>query len=81
MSKKPNILPPLLASLTLGLAPFVPQPHVVEKLRMIAAGGAGMKAIDVFDLLMHGAPWVWLAWTLVLWTRVSDAPAAEAPKT
>ena len=28
----------IIASLTLGLAPFVPEPHIWEKLRMLAAG-------------------------------------------
>lgn len=56
---------PLVASLTLGLAPFVPEPHIVEKLRWIAQGAEGMRPIDWFDVVMHGAPWVWLAVTAV----------------
>ena len=44
---------------TLGLAPFTP-PHVVEKLRMLIAGRL-VKPIDIFDLLMHGTPWLLLA--------------------
>ena len=48
----------LLAALTLGLAPFDP-PHVVEKLHMLAAGEL-TRPIDIFDLLMHAAPWVLL---------------------
>lgn len=50
----------VVACLTLGLAPFVPEPHVVEKLKMLFAGKL-RKPIDVFDLLMHGAPWALLA--------------------
>ena len=49
----------VIASLTLGLAPFVPEPHLLEKLRMLAAGELS-RPIDIFDLLMHGAPWVLL---------------------
>lgn len=79
MAETPRILPPLFASLTLGLAPFVPQPHVVEKLRMVAAGGAGMKPIDVFDLALHGAPWVWLVWTLVRMAQPARAAADSSP--
>jgi hypothetical protein len=45
-----------LACATLGLAPFVPAPHVVEKLGMLARGQL-VRPIDWFDLLMHGAPW------------------------
>jgi len=53
----------VLAALTLGLAPFVPEPHVLEKLRMLAAGDL-TQPIDIFDLLMHGAPWILLFWKL-----------------
>lgn len=45
--------------LTLGLAPFVPEPHIWEKLKMLAAGDL-RKPIDIFDLLMHGLPFVLL---------------------
>ena len=46
-------------ALTLGLAPFVPEPHIWEKLKMLTAGTLE-RPIDIFDLLMHGAPWVLL---------------------
>ena len=49
----------LVACLTLGLAPFLPEPHVVEKLRMLFAGEL-RRPIDIFDLLLHGAPWLLL---------------------
>lgn len=49
----------IAACLTLGLAPFVPEPHIVEKLRMLL-GGKLKKPLDVFDLLMHGTPWALL---------------------
>ncbi|HEX9180790.1 MAG TPA: hypothetical protein VF859_10370 [Burkholderiales bacterium] len=39
----------------LGLAPFVPEPHLWEKLKMLVTGTL-VKPIDIFDLLMHGAP-------------------------
>jgi hypothetical protein len=45
----------ILVCLTLGLAPFVPEPHIVEKLRMLAAGTL-KKPLDIFDLLLHAAP-------------------------
>lgn len=48
------------AALTLGLAPFVPEPHVWEKLKLLAAGDLA-RPIDIFDLVLHGAPWVLLA--------------------
>ena len=49
----------ILACLTLGLAPFTP-PHVWEKLQMLAAG-ALTRPLDIFDLVMHGTPWILLA--------------------
>lgn len=49
----------LIISLTLGLAPFVPEPHVWEKLKMLFDGSLA-RPIDIFDLVMHGAPWVLL---------------------
>ena len=49
----------ILASLTLGLAPFFPEPHIWEKLKMLASGTL-VRPIDIFDLLMHGAPWLLL---------------------
>lgn len=38
----------------LGMAPFVPEPHLWEKLKMLA-GGTLSRPIDIFDLLLHGA--------------------------
>ncbi len=49
----------ILFCLTLGLAPFHPQPHLWEKLDMLAAGEL-TRPIDIFDLLLHGTPWVLL---------------------
>ena len=46
----------IVLCLTLGLAPFTPEPHLWEKLKMLASGEL-TRAIDVFDLLLHGAPW------------------------
>ena len=46
----------LLICATLGLAPFVPEPHIWEKLKMLAAGTL-VAPLDWFDLLFHGLPW------------------------
>lgn len=50
----------LLLCATLGLAPFVPVPHIWDKLRWVAGGAKGMQAMDWFDLVLHGTPWVLL---------------------
>ena len=48
----------------LGLAPFTPEPHIWEKLKMLADGTLS-KPIDIFDLALHGLPWLLLAAKLV----------------
>ncbi|MGA1029714.1 MAG: hypothetical protein ACO3SY_03300 [Flavobacteriaceae bacterium] len=63
---KEKLVMPLLASLTLGLAPFTPEPHLIGKLRWVAGGAKGMQGMDYFDLLLHGSPWVWLIISLFL---------------
>jgi len=42
-------------AVALGLAPFQGQPHLVEKLGMLAAGQL-QRPLDIFDLLLHGSP-------------------------
>ena len=54
----------IVAAMTLGLAPFSPEPHLVEKLRMLANGEL-TRPIDLFDLLLHGTPWLLLVAKLV----------------
>ena len=43
----------LLLALGLGLAPPGSQPHLVEKLTMLANGNL-VRPIDIFDLFLHG---------------------------
>jgi hypothetical protein len=54
----------LAIALTLGLAPFVPEPHIWEKLKMLGNGEL-RRPIDIFDLLLHGIPWALLGLKLV----------------
>jgi len=62
----------LIIALLLGLAPFQPEPHVWEKLKMLAAGTLS-RPIDIFDLFLHGTPWVLLILKLVRIQMVSRA--------
>lgn len=55
----------IVLCLTLGLAPFHPQPHIWEKLVMLASGEL-RRAIDWFDLLMHATPWILLILKLTI---------------
>jgi len=42
----------IIGAVLLGLAPFFPEPHIVEKMRMLINGEL-TKPVDIFDLLMH----------------------------
>ena len=59
---KSQLLTWFLVSLTLGLAPFAPEPHIVGKIRWVAGGAIGMTGMDWFDLVFHGFPWMFLAY-------------------
>lgn len=62
----------IIAVLTVGLAPFVPEPHIWEKLKMLVAGDL-VKPIDWFDLALHGIPY----FLLILKILVQVLPKAE----
>ena len=57
-----RVLIPL--ALVLGFAPFYPQPHIVEKLRMLM-NGTLTKPIDIFDLFWQAWPFGLLAYKIV----------------
>jgi hypothetical protein len=44
----------IVGAVLLGLAPFTPEPHLWQKLRMLADGTLS-RPIDIFDLVMHAA--------------------------
>lgn len=50
----------IMMCMLLGLAPFVPEPHIWGKIKWIAGGAEGMGVMDYADVLMHGAPWLLL---------------------
>ncbi|MBB3125061.1 MULTISPECIES: hypothetical protein [Mesoflavibacter] len=56
----------ILLCLTLGLAPFFPEPHLWGKLKWIAGGAKGMQPVDWFDVVLHGFPWVLLIRIFIL---------------
>lgn len=54
-------LPPLIFFTVFMLgAPFVPEPHLVEKARMLAAGTL-TRPLDIFDVFWHLLPAALLA--------------------
>ncbi len=50
----------VLLSLSLGLAPFFPEPHLWGKIKWVAGGAVDMAIKDWFDLFLHGFPFVLL---------------------
>ena len=54
----------LVVAVFFALAPFQPEPHLVEKLRMLYHGEL-TRPIDIFDLFMHSLPIVLLAIRLI----------------
>ncbi len=54
----------IILALALGLAPFVPEPHLFEKTRMLFAGTL-IKPIDIFDFFLHFTPVAALVFKLV----------------
>ncbi|MRI00428.1 hypothetical protein GH721_07755 [Kriegella sp. EG-1] len=52
--------------LTLGLAPFIPEPHLWGKLKWVFGGAIGMNFQDWFDIVLHGFPFVLLLRLLIL---------------
>lgn len=52
-------------------APFTPEPHLVEKVRMLLQGTL-TRHLDVFDLFIHAAPMVLLAVKLARRQKKAD---------
>lgn len=50
----------LVIALWLGVAPVVPEPHLIEKIRLLVQGRL-QRPIDIFDLCLHAGPLVLLA--------------------
>ncbi|MBF0126951.1 MAG: hypothetical protein HQM02_07040 [Magnetococcales bacterium] len=47
----------LLLTAWLSVAPIHPEPHLIEKTRMLFSGSL-TQPLDIFDLVLHSAPWV-----------------------
>lgn len=62
----------VLFAVFLGLAPFVPEPHLWGKLKMLFAGTL-TRPLDIFDLLWHATPFVVLVLKLGRMANLGDA--------
>lgn len=49
----------LILAVILGLLPLFPEPHLWQKLKLLADGEL-VKPLDIFDLFLHGGPTVLL---------------------
>jgi len=58
-------------AILLALAPFSPEPHLWEKLKMLSAGTL-VRPIDIFDLFLHGTPLLILILKMLLGSRRSQ---------
>ena len=67
----------VIAAIALGLAPFTPEPHLWQKLKMLA-NGTLTRPIDIFDLIMHVSLPVLLAAKLIRMTRTGRKPPRSA---
>ncbi len=63
----------VIMAMFLGLAPFTPEPHIWEKLKLLGAGEL-THALDMFDLAFHGLPWLVLGGKVIR-RFVSERPA------
>ena len=50
----------VILCLTLGLAPYLPEPHIWGKAKWILGGAVGMQPLDWLDVVLHGFPFILL---------------------
>ena len=54
----------IIVAVLLALAPFSPEPHLVEKFKMLKAGTL-TRPLDIFDVFWHLSPSILLAIKLI----------------
>ena len=67
----------VIAAIALGLAPFTPEPHLWQKLKMLANGTLS-RPIDIFDLIMNASLPLLLAAKLIRMTQPGKKPPRSA---
>lgn len=67
----------VVLALWMAVAPITPEPHLIEKLRMLGQGTLS-RPLDIFDLFIHAMPLVLLV--LRLWRRVMAARAGAGER-
>jgi hypothetical protein len=62
----------LLGAAWMAVAPVTPEPHLVEKMRLLVQGSLA-RPLDIFDLVLHGTPLALVAIKLLRrWRRRPD---------
>lgn len=64
----------VVIAIWLAVAPVLPEPHLIEKLRLLSQGTL-TRPLDIFDLALHSVPLILLA--LRLWR---DARRRRKPR-
>jgi hypothetical protein len=59
----------------MGVAPITPEPHLIEKLRLLSLGEL-VRPLDIFDLFLHATPLVLLI--IKLGRRFARGPSDPA---
>jgi len=54
-----------VAAILLGIMPVLPEPHLIQKLRMLVDGTL-VKPVDWFDLFWHSWPTLWIALRMMM---------------
>ncbi|WP_397408435.1 hypothetical protein [Polaromonas sp.] len=67
----------VMLALWMAVAPITPEPHLIEKLRMLGQGTLS-RPLDIFDLFIHAMPLALLV--LRLWRRVMAARAGAGER-
>jgi hypothetical protein len=70
------LLPLAVAAIFMSLAPFSPEPHLLEKSRMLLNGEL-VKPIDIFDLFWHSFLIVLLAIRLIRYNKSKQSTMAN----
>lgn len=69
---KVPLVPLAIIAVFLALAPFTPQPHLLEKLMMLS-NGTLTKPLDIFDLFWHSSALILLILKLVRLAKIKMA--------
>jgi len=70
-----SLLTLVIITVPLALAPFVPEPHLWEKLKMLTTGQLS-QPIDILDLVMHATPVVLVLIKLLWMARRNKSPSS-----